>query len=208
MLSKTASMTSLTAFAGAALITALLVLDLTVEQKLYSTTLFVVLLSSISVFVLLQRAGFLGAVAGQVSRARVGRRLAAIAKDLQRFDFGVQAFYSQEKRLFGLSFAFAMLGWLLGVVEIFVIFRVLDYPLSWTAALLIEAALQLVRALAFVVPAGLGAQEAAMFVVAGSIIGDPDVSIAAALVRRCRELAWIAVSMSIGVKYSVPTARL
>lgn len=199
MLSKTASMIALTTFAGAALMTAFVVQDLTAQQKLYSATLFVVLLGAISIFVLLQRAAVLSALATRISKVRIGRKLLPFVEDLHRFDVGMQAFYIEEKRLLGLSFIFATLGWLVGVVEIMLIFWLLGQPVSWTDALLIEAALQLVRTLAFVVPAGLGAQEAAMFVVAGAIMGDPGTGIAAALVRRCRELAWVVASLGIGL---------
>lgn len=203
VLTKTASMTALTAFVGAGLVTALLVQDLTRELKIISATAFLVLLAMITVFVLLQRAGALGASAERLSRLRYGRWLAPLVKDLHRFDRGVWQFYICEKRLFGWSFVFAMAGWLFGVVEIFAIFALLSHPLSWTEALIIEAALQLMRTLAFLVPAGLGVQEVTLFVVAGAFTGVPQVGVAAAVLRRCRELAWIGFSLCLGFRYSL-----
>lgn len=195
LVSKTAAMAALTAFTCGALMMAFLVETLTASQRLYSGMLVALLAFMIAVFVVLQTSGVIGATAVRTGRARFGHAVAPMMRTLRRFDVGLRKFYAREKWRFILSCAFATLGWVIGVVEIYAIFALLGDPITFTSALLIEAAVQLVRTLAFVVPAGLGAQEAAMLLAAEAIVGAPATGVAAAVVRRGRELVWIASTL-------------
>lgn len=87
-------------------------------------------------------------------------------------------------------------------------FALLGDPITFANALLIEAAVQLVRTLAFVVPAGLGAQEAAMLLAAEAIVGAPATGVAAAVVRRGRELVWIASTLVMATICAVSRHKL
>ncbi|HTV95935.1 MAG TPA: lysylphosphatidylglycerol synthase domain-containing protein [Steroidobacteraceae bacterium] len=77
-----------------------------------------------------------------------------------------------------------------GAFEIWFALRLFDHPVSPGAALMLESMTQAVRHLAFVVPAGLGVQEAGL-VLFGHIIGvSGDMALAVGLVKRMREIAW------------------
>ena len=92
---------------------------------------------------------------------------------------------------------FAMFNWMLGAVELYLILYLIGYPISWAEAWLIESMLQLIRAVAFFIPAGIGALEGTLMFAYGAITGNPTPGIAAALVRRFRELVWIGLSLLI-----------
>ena len=62
-------------------------------------------------------------------------------------------------------------GFLSGAFEVWFALRLFGHPVDITAALMLESMTQAVRHLAFIVPAGLGVQEAGL-IVFGQMIGD------------------------------------
>ena len=77
-----------------------------------------------------------------------------------------------------------------GAFEIWFPLRVFHHPVSLSAALALESMTQAVRHIAFLVPAGIGVQEAGILVF-GQLLGIPaDMAFALAMVKRLRELAW------------------
>jgi hypothetical protein len=76
--------------------------------------------------------------------------------------------------------------------------RFLGHPISLTDAWVIEAAVQLVRSGAFFIPAGIGMQEGAFFVIIALLTGQPALGLAVAAVRRFREVIWIAWGLVLG----------
>ena len=107
-------------------------------------------------------------------------------------------FYGDQRSKLWWSMAWAMLNWALGALELYAIFYFIGHPITWTEAWLIESMLQLIRTVVFFIPAGLGAQEGTLMFAYAAISGNPTPGIVAALVRRFRELVWIALSLLIG----------
>ena len=83
-------------------------------------------------------------------------------------------------------------------VEVFVIASFLRSPISIWEAWILESAVQLTRAATFFIPLSLGAQEGALFMVAAVITGDGAFGITISLVKRLREIIWIAWGFAIG----------
>ena len=77
-----------------------------------------------------------------------------------------------------------------GSFEVWFALRLFGHPVSGTTALILESLILAVRHLAFVVPAGIGVQEAA-FVVFGQALGiGGELGLAVSMVKRLRELSW------------------
>ena len=77
-----------------------------------------------------------------------------------------------------------------GAFEIWFALWLFDHPVSVGAALMLESMTQAIRHVAFVVPAGLGVQEAGL-VVFGHVVGiSGEMALAVGMVKRIRELAW------------------
>lgn len=75
-----------------------------------------------------------------------------------------------------------------GSFEIWFALRLFGHPVDWTTALVLESLTQAVRHLAFVVPAGLGVQEAGL-VVFGQVFGiSGELALALSMAKRMREL--------------------
>lgn len=68
---------------------------------------------------------------------------------------------------------------------------------------MIECMVQLVRTVTFFIPAGLGTQEGAFLLGVGALTGVPSAGVATAVIRRGRDLLWIALSLSLAPMYSL-----
>jgi uncharacterized membrane protein YbhN (UPF0104 family) len=77
---------------------------------------------------------------------------------------------------------------LLGSLEVWAVLWVLDHPVSIPAAVALESIVLAIRHLAFLIPAGIGVQEAGM-IVFGQLLGlDNETALTLSLVKRMREV--------------------
>jgi putative membrane protein len=77
-----------------------------------------------------------------------------------------------------------------GAFEIWFALWLFDHPVSVAPAVMLESMTQAIRHLTFIVPAGLGVQEAGL-VVFGHLVGvSGEMALAVGMVKRIRELAW------------------
>jgi putative membrane protein len=89
-------------------------------------------------------------------RSRLVARFEAIAHAI---DVRLADFYKMEPRAFWRASAWHFTGWLFGVTEVALIMYLIDAPLPWVDAIIIEALSQPIRAAAVIIPGGLGTQE-------------------------------------------------
>jgi len=66
--------------------------------------------------------------------------------------------------------------------------RLFDHPVDWRAAIVVESLTQAVRHIAFVIPAGLGVQEAALVVFGRTFGIDAELALAVSMAKRVREV--------------------
>jgi putative membrane protein len=81
-----------------------------------------------------------------------------------------------------------MIGWLVGVAEVFIVLRCMSQPVTVAEALVIESLMQEVRGAAFTVPSALGAQEGSLILLCGMIQIPPDQAMALSLIKRSADL--------------------
>jgi len=201
ILAKTTSMFSLIIFAGAAVSIALAHEQLSEAHKSMVGIGFAWLFFNVAVFFLIQHLRLSSLTASGLGKTRFGLRLSRLVTGMQDMDEQFARFYRHDRRRLILSMTYAMANWLLGVVELYVILDLIGYPVSWSDAFVIEAAVQTIRTIAFFIPAGIGAQEGMLMFACGVIVGSPNVGIAAALLRRFRELVWIAASLLLAAAF-------
>ena len=87
------------------------------------------------------------------------RFLARLEDGARAIDGRLVDFYVGERGAFARATAWNFVGWVFGVVEVYLICVLIGHPVSWAYALVIEAVAQPIRAVAIVIPGGLGAQE-------------------------------------------------
>ncbi|MGH9399995.1 MAG: lysylphosphatidylglycerol synthase domain-containing protein [Thermoanaerobaculia bacterium] len=113
--------------------------------------------------------------------------------------FGTEMLASLRSRPadFARSVGFAYIGWSVGVVETFLILRLLKAPVDWSRAFSIEVLAVTIEGILFFVPAKMGTQEGGKVLIFRAMGLDPARGLALGLVRRVRELAWAAAGLCI-----------
>jgi putative membrane protein len=107
--------------------------------------------------------------------------------DGSSLDAEIRAIYARHGRLL-LALVWQLSGYVLGAFETWLALYLLGHPVSVWAALAVEASTQAVRHIIFIVPAGLGIQEAGL-VLFGQIVGiDSNVALSLSLAKRMREV--------------------
>ncbi len=100
----------------------------------------------------------------------------------------LRALYAARARLAG-SLAVHMVGWAIGVAEVWVALRFMGHEVGLMEALVIESLAQAVRGAAFAVPGAVGAQEGGLIALC-AIFGIPaEIALALSLVKRVADLA-------------------
>jgi len=75
-----------------------------------------------------------------------------------------------------------------GAFEIWFALRLFEHPVGWGTALVLESMTQAVRHLAFVVPAGIGVQEAGLVLFGHALGISSELALAVSMAKRMREV--------------------
>ena len=116
-----------------------------------------------------------------------GKTRAARRFDGARTDAAIRRLFEQRGRL-ARAGGWSLLSYLLGTFETWFALRLLGHPVTVEAAVAIEALTQVTRHAGFIVPAGLGVQEAATLLFSHLAGVGGDVALSLALVKRMREI--------------------
>jgi putative membrane protein len=102
-------------------------------------------------------------------------------------DAAIRSLMTDPRRLITAT-VWQLLGLLAGCAETWLVLRWLGHPVSTPAAIALESLTQAARSIFFLVPAGLGVQEAGLIGL-GNLLGiDADVAISLSLAKRLREI--------------------
>lgn len=138
-------------------------------------------------------AGFIFAQHGASGLVRrLGERIAGpyfsgVSARIGRLQAVLDAIYTRPGRV-AMGALLHLLGWFATGLGSWIAYRLLGVPVTPIAALAIEALLDATLSLAFVVPGGMGVQEAG-YAALGAVFGiPPEVSLGVSLLRRGRDL--------------------
>ena len=185
-----------------------LIVATTGESDLLRTVALALVLSlplPVLLVVLLRRGGIFRAIERFASRLRGAAQPLLPGIDGSRLDADIDALMSRTA-LLARTFAWQLAGYMIGAFETWWALTLLGHPVPVGGALAIEALTQAVRQAAFIVPAGLGVQEAAVVLLAQLFGVDREVALSLALVKRMREvifgcialLSWQAAELAHG----------
>jgi uncharacterized protein (TIRG00374 family) len=139
--------------------------------------------------------GFFGAqLSGLIARGgRLLKRFGVIQDvgSAGALDAALRRYYRTQWRRFALSVAFHLAGWLLGVVEAFIMLWALGLDVPMVTTFAIDAFGSGVRFASFLVPASLGALEGANAAAFGALGFGAGAGLAFSFVRRARQAVWV-----------------
>ncbi len=121
--------------------------------------------------------------------------LRSLGSKVLEWDETLVRFYRQSPKTVLLSLGFHLLGWAAGVLEGFLILRLLGIPVSRTTAWSIESLWIRLKPGAFLIPASLGASEGLSLLVCTGLGLSAVSGLALALIRRARELLWVGLGL-------------
>ncbi len=139
------------------------------------------------VVVLLRRGGLFHAIERWAGRLLGTAHPLLQGGDGARLDAQIDALMRRSALLLR-AFLWQLAGYVVGAFETWWALALLGHPVSMAAALAIEALTQAVRHAAFMVPGGLGVQEAAVVLLAQRFGVDRDTALSLALAKRMREV--------------------
>lgn len=145
-------------------------------------------------FVLMRRGGVFHAIERFAGRLLGDSHRLLQGVDGKRLDADIDALMSRAGLLFR-AFFWQLAGYVAGALEIYWALALLGHPISIGGAIAIEAMTQAVRHAAFMVPGGLGVQEATVVLLAQMFGVDREAALSLALVKRARELLFGALAL-------------
>ncbi len=195
VLAKTINMISLIVFLVVGFALLLQFDELSASYQALAATGLAVLTVLTIIFFFLQRLKVSSLAGTWLSRTRIGQRLEGVLHIIHDLDERLVDFYKRDHLRFAMSLLLAFVDWMLGIIEIYFVLYVIGHPISWTEAWIIESLVQMIRTAAFLIPSGIGAQEATFMLVTGSITGNPALGVSISVIRRARELVWICLGL-------------
>jgi glycosyltransferase 2 family protein len=152
------------------------------------------------------RHGIFAAALDRLGRGPL-RGLVRFRRTAQLLDERIGEIYERRQEHFLESVCWCFLGWCGGLIETYVVMRLLRPEAGFFEALAIETLAMLVNTILFFVPARIGTAEGvrtALWVLVGFTAAQ---GVAYGLVRRARELLWLAPGMVVLLKRHVLDIR-
>lgn len=138
-------------------------------------------------FYLAQRNGLFGKLVRMLRRFAGKRDLTKLISQADAIDHAVQDAYGRRGRA-ATSFFLSLGGWVVGTLEVYVVLQLLQFPVSWGDALMLESLGQAIRAAGFAIPGSLGIQEGGFLLLAPLVGMRPETALALSLAKRAREV--------------------
>jgi putative membrane protein len=138
-------------------------------------------------FYIIQRLGIFGWGAAIAWRLAHSSTWQSIRQNGKALDQTIQRLYERRSRVLACC-GFAVISWVIGAGEAWIVLFALGVSTSFTTALILESVAQAVRGALFLVPGALGVQESGYLLVGGLLGIHGDIALALSLVRRVREL--------------------
>ena len=144
-----------------------------------------------------QRRGMFAPLLRIAQRFGLPARAPELIRRLERLDDEIARFHGDANGAFAASTTCFFAGWLLGVLEIYLILWFLGVPVSVHRALTIEVLSVAIDGMLFFVPAKVGTQEGGKVLIFTVLGLPPAKGLALGILRRVRELTWALVGLLI-----------
>ena len=114
-----------------------------------------------------------------------------------KLDHEIKKFYSTDPRRFFGSIFFNFFGWFTGTFEVYWIAKILGMPIGFAEAWLLEALIQVLRIITFLIPSSIGTQEGGILLIFMQFGFDKSLGLTFAIIRRIREVIWLGLGLGL-----------
>ena len=153
------------------------------------------------VFFILQILGFLEKLAKGIGKLSfISPNVNSILEEIETLSRHMADYYKNYSSRFALSVYYSFLGWVLGILELYLALYFLEISLSFNDLCIIEALTQLIKVGSFFIPLGIGAMESGIIMIFTSMGMSPDLGLTISIIRRLKELIWIALGLILSGK--------
>ncbi len=152
----------------------------------------------ILLFFIFQVTGTLGKICLWFASKTKNNRLEVFLTKLVHLDKLFSIYYQNYPKRIFISTFLALLGWVLGLVEVYLIFYFLGFSPSFTDIWIIEAMAQLVRMGSFFIPLGIGVLEGGLVLIFSALGYPGSLGLAASLIGRVKQFTWVAIGLTLG----------
>lgn len=114
---------------------------------------------------------------------------------IEEINYDVAQYFKQHRNRFFLAFVFSIFHWLLAAAEFYIILKALDIDVSILGSIAVEMGVVFFKSMGAIIPGQLGVEEYGnkiMFDIIG--ITSNEIWMATSLMRRARQLAYLAVA--------------
>ncbi|QPJ65589.1 MAG: flippase-like domain-containing protein [Candidatus Nitrohelix vancouverensis] len=150
---------------------------------------------AIFLFFLFQITGSLGKITRWASVLPFSGRLRPLLGKLDGLSIQMGGFYRENRKRVFISILFALVGWIVGLAELYVTLYFLGIETSLSDLWIIESLAQLIRVGSFFIPLSLGAQEGGLILIFSALGMTADIGLTVSFVRRIKELLWVGLGL-------------
>lgn len=159
------------------------------------------MVGTIFLLIKLQDKGIYLLVLKIVSKVLNSERVIEIQEKVKKTDEKIRQFCHNSRKEFTLSLFFNFIGWFGGVVEAYICLNLMGLPAKWNTALAIETFALFINNITFFVPARVGVVEGSRAMIFATLGLPASSGMAYGIIRRVRELIWIALGYGILIFY-------
>ena len=192
------------------LVTAVFVVPLTPETRLYALLFAVTLMSLVgaAVAAIVKRWPFLSTPAQALRRVPyIGRRIERILPLIHSVENRLFDFHRRTPFAFWAGLVLNLVGHGLAVLEVYIILLLLGVKIGLLGALVFEALTKLVNIAGSFNPGNLGTYEGGTILIAGMFAVPASTGLALAVARRARAIFWTVIGIICFILLSRPKAR-
>jgi uncharacterized protein (TIRG00374 family) len=152
----------------------------------------------IFLFLIFQIFGFLEKIAQGIGKLSfIGEKAKSFLEEIETLSEHMSDYYKNHAGRCAWSVWYSFIGWVLGILELYLTLYFLGYSLSISDLWIIEALAQLVKVGSFFIPMSIGALESGLILIFSSMGMTPNLGLTVSIVRRIKELTWIGLGLGL-----------
>ncbi len=162
----------------------------------------IALLPLVGLLIFAQRAGLFTRILRTLRKLGLrGRFLDRAEERVSHLDHNLSRYYRENPRGMVLATFYHLVGWVMGVGEVYLILSLMGIPVDLGMAFAIEALGAIIKGAMFFIPASIGTQEGGNVLIFAAYGLSATTSLSFSIIRRIREIIYVVIGLYIFSRY-------